>query len=324
MSGDGGRDEDGDDGDGDRGCPRAGTSGCPGGAGRSCASSPGRPGAPVLMLLHGWTATADLNWFACFRPLAEHFRVIAIDHRGHGRGLRSAEPFRLEQCADDVAALARRARHRTVRARRLLDGRSDRPADLAAPPPTSSTASCCPRRAPRSPAPSASGCCSVSPPARASSPTPCPSPRSRASPCPRWNDWRHRRGCPWWGFDEVARHDWAQIVEAGRAIGRFDSRRLDRRRRRAHRRGRDRRRRGRARRIASWPSPTGSRRPRVWRVSGGHAVCTLSPERFVPALVAACAAVVRSIGHGRRRLNGRPAGLRSRRCSICPSPIRGS
>ena len=67
----------------------------------------GPPGAPMLILLHGWTATADLNWFACFHPLAERFRVIAIDHRGHGRGLRSIEPFRLEHCADDVAALAR-------------------------------------------------------------------------------------------------------------------------------------------------------------------------------------------------------------------------
>ena len=67
----------------------------------------GPPGAPVLVLLHGWTATADLNWYACFAPLADHFRVLALDHRGHGRGIRSVEPFRLEQCADDVAALAR-------------------------------------------------------------------------------------------------------------------------------------------------------------------------------------------------------------------------
>ena len=41
----------------------------------------------------------------------------------------------------------------------------------------------------------------------------------------RWNDWRLRRGGSWWGLEEVARHDWEQIVEAGRAIGRFDSRR---------------------------------------------------------------------------------------------------
>lgn len=58
------------------------------------------------MLLHGWTATADLNWFMCYRPLGEHFRVIALDHRGHGRGIRSPKPFRLSDCADDAASLA--------------------------------------------------------------------------------------------------------------------------------------------------------------------------------------------------------------------------
>jgi pimeloyl-ACP methyl ester carboxylesterase len=67
---------------------------------------PGPEGAPTLVLLHGWTATAALNWFACFRPLGRHFRVLALDHRGHGRGIRSRRPFRLEDCADDVAALA--------------------------------------------------------------------------------------------------------------------------------------------------------------------------------------------------------------------------
>ena len=30
----------------------------------------GPPGAPVLMLLHGWTATSGLNFFACFQPLS--------------------------------------------------------------------------------------------------------------------------------------------------------------------------------------------------------------------------------------------------------------
>ena len=63
----------------------------------------GRPGAPVLALLHGWTATADLNWFKCYAGLGEHFRVIAFDHRGHGTGVRTKQPFRLEDCADDVA-----------------------------------------------------------------------------------------------------------------------------------------------------------------------------------------------------------------------------
>jgi 3-oxoadipate enol-lactonase len=66
----------------------------------------GPPGAPVLVLLHGWTASSALNWFGCYRHLGRRFRVVGIDHRGHGRGIRNRRPFRLEDCADDVAALA--------------------------------------------------------------------------------------------------------------------------------------------------------------------------------------------------------------------------
>lgn len=67
---------------------------------------PGPPGAATLMLLHGLGATGRLNWGPCFRPLSEHFRVLSVDHRGHGRGLRTRR-FALEQCADDAAAVAR-------------------------------------------------------------------------------------------------------------------------------------------------------------------------------------------------------------------------
>ena len=66
---------------------------------------PGPPGAPVVVLLHGWTATSALNWYPTFEPLGRHFRILALDHRGHGQGIRSRRPFRLEDCADDVAAL---------------------------------------------------------------------------------------------------------------------------------------------------------------------------------------------------------------------------
>lgn len=66
----------------------------------------GPVGAPTLLLLHGWTATADLNWFTCFDALSEHFNVVALDLRGHGRGIRTKSNFKLEDCADDVAALA--------------------------------------------------------------------------------------------------------------------------------------------------------------------------------------------------------------------------
>lgn len=66
---------------------------------------PGPAGAPTLLLLHGWTATADLNWFTCYEPLAQTYRIVALDHRGHGKGIRSKEPFRLEDCADDAVAV---------------------------------------------------------------------------------------------------------------------------------------------------------------------------------------------------------------------------
>jgi 3-oxoadipate enol-lactonase len=69
-------------------------------------AGPGTPDAPTLVLLHGWTATSDLNWFTTIAALGEHARVLAFDHRGHGRGIRSTEPFRLADCADDVVALA--------------------------------------------------------------------------------------------------------------------------------------------------------------------------------------------------------------------------
>ena len=67
---------------------------------------PGPAGAPTVVLLHGWTATADINWFTCYSALRKRYRVVAFDHRGHGRGLRSRRPFRLEDCADDVAVVA--------------------------------------------------------------------------------------------------------------------------------------------------------------------------------------------------------------------------
>jgi len=66
----------------------------------------GPPGAETLMLIHGVAWTAELNWGKVFAPLAAHFRVVAADLRGHGDGIRAGSRFRLEDCADDVAALA--------------------------------------------------------------------------------------------------------------------------------------------------------------------------------------------------------------------------
>jgi 3-oxoadipate enol-lactonase len=66
----------------------------------------GPPGAPTVVLSHGWLATADLNWGFSYPHLAEHFRVVALDQRGHGRGLRSTRRFSFADSADDVVALA--------------------------------------------------------------------------------------------------------------------------------------------------------------------------------------------------------------------------
>jgi pimeloyl-ACP methyl ester carboxylesterase len=63
------------------------------------------PEAPTLLLLHGWTANTDLQFFTAYQEMAEKYSFIGIDHRGHGRGLRSSDHFSLEDCADDAAAV---------------------------------------------------------------------------------------------------------------------------------------------------------------------------------------------------------------------------
>jgi 3-oxoadipate enol-lactonase len=66
---------------------------------------PGPAGAPAIVLLHGLGVTADINFFRCYGALGERYRVLAFDHRGHGDGIRARRPFRLGDCADDVAAM---------------------------------------------------------------------------------------------------------------------------------------------------------------------------------------------------------------------------
>lgn len=65
----------------------------------------GPAGAPTLMLLHGLAATGPLNWSTAFSDLSERYRVVAVDHRGHGQGIRTRR-FQLKDCADDAVAAA--------------------------------------------------------------------------------------------------------------------------------------------------------------------------------------------------------------------------
>ena len=64
---------------------------------------PGPAGAPALVLLHGLTASADLNWFPSFDALGREFRVVSYEHRGYGD---CGDPGTLEDCADDAVAVA--------------------------------------------------------------------------------------------------------------------------------------------------------------------------------------------------------------------------
>lgn len=91
---------------GDLGLPPGRILGVPG-RGEFFVRDSGGSGQPVL-LLHGWMFNADLNWALAYAPLADAgYRVIAMDHRGHGRGLRSRSAFRLVDCAADSAAVVR-------------------------------------------------------------------------------------------------------------------------------------------------------------------------------------------------------------------------
>lgn len=65
----------------------------------------GPPGCPTVVLLHGWTVTADLNWYPAFEPLSQRASVVAFDHRGHGQGIPTRR-FNFSDCASDVLAVA--------------------------------------------------------------------------------------------------------------------------------------------------------------------------------------------------------------------------
>ena len=189
----------------------------------------GGDGPPVL-LLHGWMFSADLNWYMTYAPLDEAgYRVLAVDHRGHGRG----HPHRRAVHAQGL----RRRRRRAARppqdpagARgRLLDGRPDRldprPRPSASSSPGSSSA---PRRWTGAAAHEGRsgarwrrcGSRSASRPSRLWQ----RGLQGRRLPATR----RSRPGSP----AELSRGNSVDIAEAGRELGRYDATHLDRRPRR--------------------------------------------------------------------------------------------
>lgn len=177
---------------------------------------------PVVLLLHGWTASADLNFFACFGPLHDAgFRVVAPDHRGHGRGLRTRRPFRMRDVADDAAALLEvLAVPRAIAVGYSMGGAVAQllwrrhPARvgglvLCATAPVFAESDREKRRL------AAMGAMSLA---------------SRVTPTVARNavaDWalsRRDAEVGEWALDELRRNDWTAVLGAGAALGRFDSR----------------------------------------------------------------------------------------------------
>jgi 3-oxoadipate enol-lactonase len=61
--------------------------------------------APTFILLHGLACTGLMMWYPALEVMRGFGRVVVFDQRWHGQGI-SAPRFLLEDCADDVAALA--------------------------------------------------------------------------------------------------------------------------------------------------------------------------------------------------------------------------
>ena len=63
----------------------------------------GPPGAPKLLLVHGWMCSLEY-WRYQIEELVADFRIIAYDQRGHGRSA-EADDYSFDEFADDFGAI---------------------------------------------------------------------------------------------------------------------------------------------------------------------------------------------------------------------------
>ena len=252
-------------------------------------------GGPPLLLLHGWTSTAALNFYRCFDRLAESYRVVALDHRGHGRGVRSRLPFRLEDCADDAAVVVEQMDLGACTVIGYSMGGPIAQLMWRRHPYTVGQLVLCATAA-HFPVPRFEGPLAAAGTAAAASLSLVPPPLRRLGMLYATSRWTASEGAARWAAEEWGRHDPASIVQAGVALSRYDARRW----------------------VADIDVPTAvvvterdltvpPRRQRYLTdtipgavalpVDGDHRVVVDQPERFVSAVLAACQAV-RS-GHDR-------------------------
>jgi 3-oxoadipate enol-lactonase len=253
----------------------------------------GPPGAPTLLLLHGWTASADLNWFRCYSALGRSYRVLAPDHRGHGRGIRSRRPFRLRDCADDAAALVEQLGTGPVVAVGYSMGGPvasllwRRHPEVVRGLVLCATARTFAARPQERVSFAALGGLALA--ARA-----VPEPMRRRLAQRFIGTRTDDRSIESWVVAEMHRNDWKSVLEAGNALGRFDARGW----------------------IGEVDVPTAvvvttgdgvvaparqqalarsSPGAEVFEVAGDHTVCVTSPARFLPALLGACRSVTAGV-----------------------------
>ncbi|WP_051829497.1 MULTISPECIES: alpha/beta fold hydrolase [Streptomyces] len=86
----------------------------------------GQPGAPTVVLAHGWTCSTAF-WAPVIRELADRYRVVAYDQRGHGHSEipPSRARYSTRALAEDLSAVLARtvpAGERTVLAGHSMGG----------------------------------------------------------------------------------------------------------------------------------------------------------------------------------------------------------
>ncbi len=75
------------------------------GRGQTYVTDIGRREGPTLVMLHALACTAMLTWYPVLEELSKRYRVVLLDQRWHGQGIRAAGSS-LDDAASDVVAVA--------------------------------------------------------------------------------------------------------------------------------------------------------------------------------------------------------------------------
>ena len=66
-----------------------------------------KPDRAPIVLIHGATSDSHTDWDSVIPALAKHYKVFALDCRGHGKSNNPTMSYSFKELADDVAAFVR-------------------------------------------------------------------------------------------------------------------------------------------------------------------------------------------------------------------------